>query len=662
MKKTVFIQSYKADKADKEILPLGGIATGYIGISQNASLQNFRFSSAASDTDSTFALLCVKAKRNDGTKSSAVLCGPDKYGSVLSSPGVNTGYFESCEFSNRFPFYDFDFLSSDIPAKIHMTAFNPFVPPGFADSGIPAAFFEVEIFNTSEIDTEFSIALCCGGFFGSEGCYSDCCVDLENTFVVMAPENSKESCHNVCIASDSEDFSVFTNYSDSNDSAVKEFFTEFEKNDLLTFKERPKNSDKNVCSSALCAHFSLKGGASKKIRFCLSWYFAYNELGRFEKNYYSQYFESSSECAAYCFKHWNRMKSESEKFSDSLSLSTVPQCVIDAVRQNIAALKAIPLFRSCDGALYTDVPIISLSDLYLNLYALSYLYPELDFSMLKSVLQSVKQDYSDTRKRLITVISAYRNFSLNGDVERLIEYWFYISKCIDYEEIDKNSEFYSLYTLALCACEIMAGAVKDRVRRARYSEYAKTALSAINCGEVSVSVEVKWHAELLGFSKQFENAKVKFSEHDDGVMLSCLLLKSKNPDEAFELLKKIGADSDFNLTGYSLIHFAAGFEYSAHTNTVSVNPVKGLFSPQDVFRCPFCVGECNGIAEMGIDYVEIQVMSGTMPVRNFKVPGRPLMVLYGGRKWRFDTKEGMAVMDGVLNVTPEKKLTVIVDL
>ena len=52
-----------------------------------------------------------------------------------------------------------DFKDEKFPANVTMSTFNPFIPRDAKNSSLPAAFFEIEIENTTSKATKYQIAL-----------------------------------------------------------------------------------------------------------------------------------------------------------------------------------------------------------------------------------------------------------------------------------------------------------------------------------------------------------------------------------------------------------------------------------------------------------------------------------------------------------------------
>src|SRR5207248_192741 len=66
-------------------------------------------------------------------------------------------HFRSVDFLGEYPFATLTFQEDRFPGTVTMTAFNPFIPLGDADSSIPGAFFSFEVENTSQHRVTYTV-------------------------------------------------------------------------------------------------------------------------------------------------------------------------------------------------------------------------------------------------------------------------------------------------------------------------------------------------------------------------------------------------------------------------------------------------------------------------------------------------------------------------
>ena len=71
------------------------------------------------------------------------------------------------EFSGSYPFANIDFQDPDVPVKVHLEAWNPFIPLNVDDSALPVAMLTWTITNPSKDTVMVSLAACISNPIGS---------------------------------------------------------------------------------------------------------------------------------------------------------------------------------------------------------------------------------------------------------------------------------------------------------------------------------------------------------------------------------------------------------------------------------------------------------------------------------------------------------------
>ena len=408
----------------------------------------------------------------------------------------------------------------------------------------------------------------------------------------------EENSPNTCIATSGKNVS-FCEYTTPVD---------FTKN--ITENETLCNATKQECSSsfacgALCTHFSLSKGESMATSFCLSWYKPENE---FSRNYYAQYFESSLECASYLFRQKDRLFSCGMEFCENIFGATLPKNLLDDVNKDLFEFSKKDHLRLENGTLVSGEKseFCGIKSFINRSGILASLFPVLEYSEVEDFYKSGRLDNAGDQEILLYILRSYRKFVLCADLDALIEDWYYIVKGMEkvYGEDGKanGKSDICLQSAAIDACIKMAEAVKDKKRHELYSSMCET-----------------------------------------------LPLCQASLDIA---------------QGYARINEISGFEYDAVEKHICFNPKSDScpLDTGDTFRCFFCTPSCYGYVEEGIDYLEINLLHGTLSLRSFGVPRTPRLVQYGGRNWRFESKNLTAILDSDLEVTPQKKLTILIDI
>ena len=156
---------YSGKNLDRIAFPVGGMGAGMFCLEGTGAISHMSVHNRPEvfNEPCMFAALSVKGMKN-GTK---VLEGqvPDwkKFGqpdSANGSGGASYGFprFQDSRFNARFPFAMIEMKDDDIPLKIQLTGWSPFIPTDADNSSLPVGAFEYSIKNTavSTIEALFS--------------------------------------------------------------------------------------------------------------------------------------------------------------------------------------------------------------------------------------------------------------------------------------------------------------------------------------------------------------------------------------------------------------------------------------------------------------------------------------------------------------------------
>ncbi|MBE6623064.1 MAG: hypothetical protein E7621_02640 [Ruminococcaceae bacterium] len=561
-------------KKQPSLFPLGGMGTDCITFAENGIIKTpYIFNKdKASGSISFFA---VKAEKDGVFEDARLVCSEN-----ISEIDEYIPHFTNTEIHSRFPYIEKSFSCESFPGKVKLTAFNPFIPFNDSDSSIPAAFFEFEIENTADRNIDYTI---CGVFenpFENGKNTFDGDIHTESKGIRMyslediADDGSLDStvnAKNLYISTDFEDVS-YQEYlkNGSFTDKMTAFCDDFIKNP--SFKNR-SYKDCGFCNSGLiAAHLNLNPSEKKKVRFVISWYMRYisendknlsdDKNRNFKRNYYCRYFSNSTECAAYCYTHWERLKKETDLFSDTLYSSTLEPEILECITSNLWVLKSPFNMRDKDGN------IINYKNgnegcIYNYEYAICHLFPKIARSMRKieflvcmnengalspvtpyplSTKPSDFTPFVDTQ--LGSIIKAYREFKLSGDTNWLKKIWPYAKHCLDFAFLKNmwdsdrlgilagsqntasgvlsspNAYTQGLYAAALLCAADMASILKEKDIANEYASIANKAVQYLNTSLLNdrpcllredtadFSFIGQWHGNNLGLSKIFEEEKL----------------------------------------------------------------------------------------------------------------------------------------------------------
>ncbi len=161
----------RQDQPDQ--LPAGRIGSGSIGLAGNGRLIDWEiFNRPNKGSVNGFSHFAIRAE-NDHEVVAARILNSDllpPYQGRLNGPAFNsygwgrreylTGlpHFVSAAFTGEFPIARLDFEDDSFPGRAALHAFNPFIPTNDKDSSIPAAFFDLEVTNTTAEPLTYTFA------------------------------------------------------------------------------------------------------------------------------------------------------------------------------------------------------------------------------------------------------------------------------------------------------------------------------------------------------------------------------------------------------------------------------------------------------------------------------------------------------------------------
>ncbi len=484
---------YERRKAQAISFPIGGIGTGSIGLSGNGCLIDWEIKNRPDKcSNNGFSFFAVKAEKDGKLVDARVLNG-DQFLPYQGMPHVENfaGYgfgperctlagaphFRDCVFEGSYPYAKIEFGEEKFPGKPLLHAFNPFIPSNEEESGIPAAFFAIEIYNNTKDDMDYTIA----------GSLQNCAVKAVNkqfsagkikgVFLdSVETDHDAPSYGNLAIATDAEKCDVQEYwFRGAWFDALSVFWQDFTASGKM--RERTYNlsgvdgypGTKDVCT--VCAHVSVPAGAKKAVRFVISWSFPnytnyWNPVNEEEtglkntwKNYYATRFQDSENSACYALENWDRLDASTRAFHDALHGSTLPADAIDAISGTMSVLKTPTCIRLSDGSFYGWEGLHSTSGscegtcthVWNYAYAMPFLFPRLERNLRETNYRYNQDEIGGMHFRTMLpmgrkfwdfrpcadgqfgdVMKTYREWKLLGDNEWLKKLWPNVKKSVEY--------------------------------------------------------------------------------------------------------------------------------------------------------------------------------------------------------------------------------------
>lgn len=479
---------YSGEYTQLVSFPLGGIGSGCVGLAGNGRLIDWEIfnkpSKGSTNGCSHFAVRALNKK--SGKILDARVLNGDLYGNYIGrtdEPFAGDGpenksmagfpHFKNCEFEGNFPFADIAFSDPHFPAQVKLTAFNPFIPLNDADSSIPAAFFEIEIHNTTDSELEYGVC-----FSVANPAENSVNKPLESGKGVLLAGGGE-----LCFATDCENTAVqLYRYRGGWSDALETFWREMTEKPALP----PRNYDTpgKFDTAAVEARIFVKPGESKTVRFVMSWYYPVTgrttpplSLGRGEvpwdtkwNNYYAKLFASAADCVSYCLKNWDRLRSKSMIFQKALSDSTLPPEVLEAISATLSVLKSPTVMRLENGEFYGWEGVFSkvgscegsCTHVWNYAYALPFLFPKLERSVRDLDYTYNQLPTGEMQFRLMLplgnihmfracvdgqfggVLKVWRDWKLCGDDKWLRGLWPKVKKSLEYAWNPENRDRWDL--------------------------------------------------------------------------------------------------------------------------------------------------------------------------------------------------------------------------
>lgn len=491
----------------KEIsFPLGGIGTGSVGLAGNGRFVDWQIANSPNVMSTNgFTHIAVKAERDGKVLDARVLQGdfaPSYMGGETSGLYGNNGYgqgvdrttmagvphFEKSDFTGEFPCATLNFKQHTFPAEVSLKAFNPMIPSDSFNSSLPAAFFEITLKNNTDCDTDYTVSFSLNNmcaptaenrYFESENVRG---IFLNNTEL----KDNEPDYGNLTIATDSEEISYQENWFrgawfDSLTVFWKEFcsFGRFKNrryDEASKTKRRDRMRGEDMCS--LASHVTIKAGEEKTVRFILSWSFpnycnTWNPIKDSTtaentwKNYYATVFDKSKDTAVYSIENWDRLKRDTELFTNAMQENTMPEKVKEAVVNTLSVLHSPTCLRLTDGSFYAWEgcnPFAgscegSCTHVWNYNYALPMLFPDLERSMHDVHFENdMKESGSLSFRTQLPlgrgpwdmracadgqfgdIINVYREWKISGDSQWLKKHWEKVKKALEFAWSKDNKD------------------------------------------------------------------------------------------------------------------------------------------------------------------------------------------------------------------------------
>ena len=484
---------YDKEHSKEIIFPLGGIGTGSIGLTAEGRLVDWEiFNRPDKGSINGYTHFAIRAVE-EGAINARILNG-DFLGNRMgvfrqvyfrgygygpeSTTMAGFPHFKDTTFEGAFPFANLSFADKDFPAKVQMTAFNPFIPNDADASSIPAAFFTLNVANTSDKPQTYELAFTVANpFAASRNEVTETKTGKYLTLSHATADKSDTAYGELTVATDAPDTVLQCYwYRGEWQDGIVSYWNEFSSSYPMRARDYAESGTGDTGTVAVTLR--LAAGEEKKVRFVLAWHvpncYCYWDRIKDEngkditwKNYYATVFEDSRAVADYALSHFDELYARTERFATILHGATLPPEVIDAASANLSVLKSPTALRLEDGSFWGWEGLNekegscegTCQHVWTYAYALPYLFPDLErtirnlefahgmdaaggmrYRLFIPFARGLSRDRSCLDGQMGAVFKSYREWKLSGDNEWLANKWSDIKKALSFAWREENPD------------------------------------------------------------------------------------------------------------------------------------------------------------------------------------------------------------------------------
>ena len=474
---------------------MGGIGCGAVSLSGRGELVDWeimnRPNKTMSETDRgpvsrTFFAIRVKGSSHESTTMLAGPLHPTEFYSSEGQCAPQSGLprFRNASFDGAFPFGTVHLSDMDLPVKVDIRGFSPFIPGSSADSSLPVASLEYDVENISGEPLEVSVAAFVRNIVGNDGCpagftgrrLSRTEGEKDNRTVYREGAGLR----GIMCFSDGVDpvspawgtFALSTPDSDGSltfresfapdrwSATALDFWDDFSGDGELS--PRPAGRG-DAPHGGLCLRKTVPAGRRARYRFAFTWNFpnrpAWDDTKVIVGNWYSQFYSDAWCAAEKIVPRLGELEERTLAFTRKILALDVPDILKEAALSNLGVLKSQTVFRvptghlmgwegvfehegSCKGncthvwnyenavaCLFPDLAR-SMRDVEFN-YAMNPKNGAMDFRAALP-LGSARNGHVAADGQMGCIMKAYRDWRICGDDKYLAEIWPKVRKAMEF--------------------------------------------------------------------------------------------------------------------------------------------------------------------------------------------------------------------------------------
>lgn len=523
--------NYTSSDKLKSGLPLGGIGAGKIEILPNGTLDFFTF---ANNFDEPFTDNPHPDKKRRSVAEGVI---GYHFGISCEHKGKRVAKLlqtvkladypciKRIEFEGLFPLAKLKYLDNQLPCRVGLEAFSPFIPGDSKNSAIPGAIFEFSITNPARERLDVSLLASARNTVGkwSVARYNELKKNKLLTALQFKRKKSLSSDYTdgvfaVSLPNSCGQISYFSQWNlqtdcfkfDRRHTKIDPWKSFSESGKLPNIGiSRPVESENVQTAGALCCKISLAPKTTRRIRVIYSWHFPHKE----RSHIYERYFKDAQAAAVFLEKNYRELKQKTLNWHKKIYKLNIPEWLKDALINNTYVYYSAGWWDKKDRFSILEAPcdITLMGTLDVRYYDSIYralLFPDLEkkelmqFAGAQRTSGYIPHDLGRARIDLPSngttfylwrdlnpkfILMAYRNFLWHKDKGQLKELYPYIKKAFRWIiSTDKNKDFLpdnagldqtfdvwefhgtnaytsSIFLVSLLALEKIARAMKDKV-------------------------------------------------------------------------------------------------------------------------------------------------------------------------------------------------------
>ncbi len=387
---------YENEYLSRVAFPMGGIGTGMICLEGTGGISHVSVRNKPDifNEPFMFAAISVKGLENGAKVLEGPVPGWKLFGLVTSGNGMAKGvsgypHFENATFRCRFPFATVELRDDDIPLKVSLTGWSPFIPGDADRSSWPVAAVEYTFKNTSSRNIEAVFSYHAENFmrmetitewgrsYDTEGSVSG----IRNGFLLAQSCQPDKPQYK-------GDFAIFTDHKNTITDLAWFRGGWFDARtmiwkDLSEFSFQEDTTTVGSSGASIYVPLDLAPGEEETVRLQMAWYVPHSELRTgppptdeelrqvrqaacdpstgccppgtgdlFYEPWYAGHFKDINDLVKKWSSGYEDLRSASQLFSDAFYASSLPDEVLEAIAANLTILKSPTVLRQKDGRLW----------------------------------------------------------------------------------------------------------------------------------------------------------------------------------------------------------------------------------------------------------------------------------------------------------------------